>query len=227
MKITYYGHSSFGVEIEGKHLVFDPFISPNPKASGIDIHSIPCDYLLVSHAHQDHMVDVEAIAKRTGAKLIANYEVATWFGGQGVENIVPLNQGGFLHTEFGQVKVVNAIHSSSFPNGSYGGNPVGFVVKTEDATFYYSGDTALTYDMKLINEEFDIDFAFLCIGDHFTMGVYDAAKAAEFVGTDQVIGMHFDTFPRIEINHAGAKATFEQQGKNLILPEIGKSYQLP
>ena len=171
------------------------------------------------------MADALAIAHRTGATLVSTYEVATWFGQQGLEKVMPLNHGGTGSLPFGKVKVVNAIHSSSFPDGSYGGNPAGFVVDTpNEGTFYYSGDTALTYDMKLINEEFDIKYAFLCMGDVFTMGVKDALKAADFVGTDDVIGMHFDTFPPIEIDHDAAVRLFQDEGKSLLLPEIGKTY---
>ncbi|MCI4670556.1 MAG: metal-dependent hydrolase [Bacteroidia bacterium] len=224
MKITFYGHACFGVEIADVNLLFDPFISPNPLAKDIDINAIPCDFLLVSHAHQDHMADAIAIAQRTGATLISTYEVATWFGNQGLEKVVPLNHGGASNFPFGRLKLVNAIHSSSFPDGSYGGNPAGFVVSNkEEGDFYFSGDTALTYDMKLINEEFDIKFAMLCMGDHFTMGVEDALKAASFVGTDDVIGMHFDTFPPIQIDHAAAISLFEENGKQLSLPAIGET----
>lgn len=225
MKITFYGHSCFGLEIEGINLLFDPFISPNPMAASIDVNSIPCDFLLLSHAHQDHMADALSIAKRTGATLVSTFEVASWFGNQGIEKVQPMNHGGSLSLPFGKVKVVNAIHSSSFPDGTYGGNPAGFVISTpKEGDFYYSGDTALTYDMKLINEEFDIKFAFLCMGDLFTMGVEDALKAADFVGTDDVVGMHFDTFPPIKIDHEAAKKLFEENGKTLILPEIGQSF---
>jgi len=224
MKITYYGHSCFGIELKGEHVLLDPFISPNPKAKGIDIDAIPCDYIFLTHAHQDHMADVEVIAKRTGAMLVSNLEVTTWFNQKGVEKITPMNHGGRIKADFGSVKLVNAIHSSSFPDGSYGGNPMGFVFSTEEGDFYYSGDTALTYDMKLIKEEFDIRFAFLCLGDLFTMGVEDALKAADFVGTDEVIGMHFDTFPGIAVDHEAAIKVFGAAGKTLLLPEIGQIY---
>lgn len=223
MKITYYGHASFGVEIKGKHLLFDPFISFNEKAAHIDIDAIPADYILVSHGHQDHVADVASIAKRTGAQLISNFEIISWFANQGLENGHPMNHGGKWTFDFGTVKYVNAIHSSVLPDGSYGGNPGGFVIETDEGTFYYSGDTALTYDMKLLGEYHAINFAFLCIGDNFTMGVEDALIAADFIQCDHIIGMHYDTFGYIVIDHEAAKAQFANKGKTLYLPGIGDS----
>lgn len=226
MKITYYGHSCFGLEIAGKHVLFDPFITPNPLAKDIDISTIPADYILISHGHGDHVADVEAIAKRTGAMLVSNYEVISWFEGKGLTNVHPLNHGGNKQLDFGRIKYVNAVHSSTLPDGSTGGAPGGFVVETKEGNFYYSGDTALTYDMKLIGEYHQLDFAFLCLGDNFTMGPEDAAIAAEFINCDQIIGMHFDSFGYIVIDHDASKALFSAKGKKLILPKIGESFNL-
>lgn len=226
MKITYYGHSCFGVEIEGKHLLFDPFISPNEKAAHIDIDAIPADYILISHGHGDHVADVASIARRTGATLVSNYEIVTWFAGQGFKENHPMNHGGKWKFDFGTVKYVAAVHSSGLPDGSYGGNPGGFVIETPTGTFYYSGDTALTYDMKLLGEFHQLDFAFLCIGDNFTMGVDDALVASGFIQCDRIIGMHYDTFGYIVINHEEAKARFSARGKTLYLPEIGEHIYL-
>ena len=226
MRITYYGHSCFGVEVSGKHLLFDPFISPNPKASHIDISDIPADYILLTHGHRDHVADVSSIAKRTGAKLISNFEIINWFSNQGIQNGHPLNHGGSWEFDFGRTKYVNAIHTSSMPDGKYGGNPGGFVVETQKGAFYHSGDTALTYDMKLIGEQHDLKFAFLCLGDNFTMGVEDALIAANFIQCQKIIGMHFDTFGYIEINHEEAIDKFAAKGKELILMDIGNSLQL-
>jgi len=226
MKVTYYGHSCLGVEVCGSHLLFDPFISPNPLAEKVDIDSIPADYILLTHAHMDHVADFEAIAKRTGATLISNYEIVTHYGGKGFEKAHPLNQGGCAKFDFGKVKYVNAIHSSSFADGTYGGNPGGFVIETTDGHFYISGDTALTYDMKLIGEAISLDWAALCIGDNFTMGVDDAIRAADFVNVSDVIGVHYDTFPPIQIDHAKAIERFSEMGKQLHLMEIGTSTEL-
>ncbi|RMG56153.1 MAG: metal-dependent hydrolase [Bacteroidetes bacterium] len=225
MNITYYGHSCFGVEVSGKHLLFDPFISPNEKAAHIDVDAIPADYILVSHAHGDHIADLVSIGKRTGATIISNYEIVTWCQGQGLDKGQPMNHGGQWTFDFGSVKVVNAIHSSSFPDGSYGGNPAGFVVTTPEGAFYYSGDTALTYDMKLIGDQHRLKFAFLCIGDNFTMGVKDAIRAAKFIDCDDIIGMHYDTFGYIEIDHGRSKAAFAAADKSLTLMRIGDQIQ--
>ena len=226
MEITYYGHSCFQVSAGGKTLLFDPFISGNELAKAIDINQIKADYILITHGHGDHILDVAQIQKNTGAQLIGNFEVISWFEKQGIQHCIPMNQGGTVSLDFGSVKVVNAIHSSSLPDGSYGGNPVGFVVQSGGKTFYYSGDTALTYDMKLIGEEFAVDFAFLCIGDHFTMGITDAIKAARLVGTEQMIGMHYDSFPPIKIDHDVARHKAQQADKKLTLMGIGETIEL-
>ena len=171
MKFTYYGHACFSVQAGGKTLLFDPFITPNPLAKKIDVDKVAADFILVSHGHGDHVADVIDIAKRTGATVITSYEVGTWFEGKGVKNVQAMNHGGAAKTDFGRVKLTSAIHSSSMPDGSYGGNPCGFVIESGDGNFYYSGDTALTYDMKLIGEATKLDFAIFPIGDFFTMGI--------------------------------------------------------
>ena len=149
MKITFYGHASLGIQIKDINILVDPFISPNEKASHIDVNTLKADYILITHAHQDHIVDVEAIAKRTGAIVISNFEIVNHYGKLGVEGH-PMNHGGKWDFEFGTVKYVNAIHTSSFPDGSYGGQPGGFVIEGEHKNIYIAGDTALTFDMKLI-----------------------------------------------------------------------------
>ncbi|MEL7534059.1 MAG: metal-dependent hydrolase, partial [Bacteroidota bacterium] len=141
MKVTFYGHACFGIEVANKHLLFDPFISPNELAAGVDIEQIPADYILISHAHFDHVADVEQIAKRTGASLISNYEIITYYGAKGLKGH-PMNHGGHWKFDFGTVQYVNAVHTSSFEDGAYGGNPGGFVISTDEGSFYYSGDTA-------------------------------------------------------------------------------------
>lgn len=223
MNITYYGHSCFGVEINEKHILFDPFISPNELAKNIDISTIKADYILISHGHEDHIADAEAIAKRTKAKVICNYELYLWLQKKGVENIHPMNIGGKVKLDFGSVKCVTAIHSSGLPDGSYGGNPMGFVVESSESNFYYAGDTALTYDMKLIGDYRKIDFAFLPIGDNFTMGVDNAIIACDFINCNNVIGMHYDTFGYIKIDKQEAVSKFNRNGKKLTLLEIGET----
>jgi len=221
MKVTYYGHACFSVVVGGKTLLFDPFISGNPLAKSIDVKQVPADFILVSHGHKDHLADAVEIAKRTNALVIANFEVATWLNKQGAPRAHPLNHGGSYKFDFGRAKFVNAIHSSTMPDGTFGGNPGGFVVESAEGNFYYSGDTALTLDMKLIGETTPLKFAALCIGDNFTMGVDDAVKAAEFIRCNEIFGVHYDTFPPIKIDHAAAQEKFKAAGKVLYLLHPG------
>ena len=223
MKFTYYGHACFSVEIAGKTLLFDPFITPNPLAEAIDIETIPADFILVSHGHLDHVCDVEAIAKRTGAAVIAPFEVGQWFEKKGLKNVQAMNHGGAATMEFGRVKMTAAVHSSSMPDGSYGGEPCGYVIESTDGSFYYSGDTALTLDMKLIAEQTSLRFAVLPVGDFYTMGIADALRAAEFVGTGRIVGVHYDTFPPIKLDRDAAMQSATAAGKSLLLPKIGET----
>jgi L-ascorbate metabolism protein UlaG (beta-lactamase superfamily) len=225
MKITFYGHASIGIEVSGKHILIDPFISANPKANHIDIHTMKADYILLTHAHQDHILDVEAISKRTQAVIVSNYEIASHFGAKGLKHH-PMNHGGSWKFDFGTVKYVNAIHSSSFPDGSYGGNPGGFVIEGEHKNIYIAGDTALTMDMKLIPMRTKLDLAILPIGSNFTMDVEDAIIASDFVDCDKILGCHYDTFGYIEINHEEAIKKFFDKGKDLMLLNIGESIEL-
>lgn len=225
MKITFLGHASLQIQIGDTFLLVDPFISGNPKASHIDIHSLKADYILVTHAHQDHVLDVEYIAKRTGATIISNFEIVSHYQAKDLKGH-PMNHGGSWIFDFGRVKYVNAIHTSSFPDGSYGGQPGGFVIEGEHKNIYIAGDTALTYDMKLIPLQTKLDLAILPIGDNFTMGIDDAIIAADFVECDKILGYHFDTFGYIEINHDEAKRKFFKHDKDLMLLDIGASIEL-
>jgi L-ascorbate metabolism protein UlaG (beta-lactamase superfamily) len=226
MKFTYYGHACFAVEAGGKTLLFDPFISPNPLAKDIDVKKVAADCILVSHGHGDHVADVVAIAERTGATVIAPFEVGSWFEGKGVKNVQAMNHGGAARMDFGRVKLTSAIHSSSMPDGSYGGNPCGFVVESADGNFYYSGDTALTSDMRLVGEGTKLRFAVFPIGDFFTMGIDDALRAAEFVAVNKLIGVHYDTFPPIKLDHDAAMKAASAAGKQLLLPAIGATIDI-
>ena len=227
MKFTYYGHACFAINVGGKNLLFDPFISYNELAKGIDINTINADYILISHGHMDHCADVEAIATRTNATLVSNFEVGEWFQKKGLKNVHLMNHGGKWMFDFGTVKLVNAIHSSGMPDGSYGGNPGGFVIESSEGNFYYAGDTALTMDMQLIPLTCGkLNFALLPIGDNFTMGVDDAVIAADFVKCNTIIGVHYDTFGYIKINHQEAIQKFKDKGKELLLPTIGQTIEV-
>ncbi|HYG35626.1 MAG TPA: metal-dependent hydrolase [Clostridia bacterium] len=223
MKVTYYGHACFAVQVAGKNLLFDPFITGNELAKAIDVKAIPADYILISHGHADHMADAADIAQRTGATIISNYEITVWFGKQGLQKSHPLNHGGGYRFDFGRVKFVSAIHSSSLPDGTYGGNPGGFVVESTEGNFYYSGDTALTMDMKLIPEFTRLRFAALCLGDNFTMDIREAVKAAEFVQCNEILGLHYNTFPPIQIDQDAAIKAFKAAQKQLHLLRPGES----
>jgi len=227
MKFTFYGHACFMIELKGKKILFDPFIRYNELAKDIDFNNIVADYILISHGHEDHVADAYDIAMRNDAVLVSNYEVVSWFQKKGVKNTHPLNHGGSWNFDFGNVKFVHAVHSSVLPDGTNGGNPGGFVIESDDLCFYYSGDTALHMDMKLIPlTSKKLNFAVLPIGNNFTMGAQDAVLAAEFVGSNKIIGVHYDTFGYIKINHAVAKEVFANKGKELILLNIGETIEL-
>lgn len=225
MKITFYGHASLGIEVGGKNIIVDPYITANELASHINIDELKADYILVTHAHGDHTLDVETIAKRTGATIVSNAEIAGCFGKKGL-NSHPMNHGGSWKFDFGTVKYVNAIHSSSFNDGTYGGNPGGFIIEGEHKNIYIAGDTALTFDMKLIPLRTKLDLAIFPIGNNFTMDVEDAIIASDFVECDKILGCHYDTFGYIKINHEEAKKKFFDKGKDLMLLEIGDSIDI-
>jgi L-ascorbate metabolism protein UlaG (beta-lactamase superfamily) len=226
MELTYLGHSCFLLDIGGTRVLIDPFITYNPLASAIDKEAIEADYILLTHANQDHMADAEYFARKNNAAIVAIYEVCEWYKSKGLENVVPMNIGGKVHLPFGMVKMVSATHSSCFPDGTYGGNPAGFVVESAEKTFYFAGDTGLTYDMKIIAEQFKIDFAFLPIGGQLTMDIDDAMIAANWVHTKRVIGMHYDSFPFIQIDHLETLEIARRAGKELTLMEIGEKINL-
>lgn len=225
MKITYYGHAAIGVEFGGRNLLFDPYISSNSLAASIEVDRIPADFIFVSHGHDDHVGDLVRIAKRTRASLISNAEIVSWARGKSI-NGFSMNHGGKRAFDFGMVKLVNAIHSSSLPDGTNGGNPCGFVVWNDEQCFYFAGDTALTNDMKLIPEICPkLDIAMLPIGDNYTMGYEDALLASDYIQCDRILGMHYDTFGSIKINPKAVQDAFKARGKELILLPIGKSLE--
>lgn len=225
MKITYYGHASLGIEVNGTNIIVDPFISANELAKNIDVNALKADYILITHAHDDHILDVETIATNTGATIVSNAEIAGYYEAKGFKTH-PMNHGGSWQFDFGKVKYVNAIHSSSFPDGSYGGQPGGFVIEADNKNVYIAGDTALTYDMKLISMRNPLDLAILPIGDNFTMDVDDATIAAEFLEVTTVLGYHYDTFGYIKIDHEIAKQKFANKHKELILLPVGDSIEI-
>lgn len=226
--LTYYGHSTFGVDAGGTKLIIDPFFAPNNPAATATVDEIEADYILITHGHGDHIADAVALATRTGATCIANFEIVGWLQGQGVENAHPLHIGGGNSFPFGRVKLTIAHHGSGLPDGSYGGNPAGILIHFNDGTdLHFAGDTALTYDMKLIGEAGGVDVAVLPIGDNFTMGPDDAVTAAEFIKAKRVVPCHYNTWPYIEqdpalfaeklISRTGADCTVMAVGDKLTI----------
>ena len=191
VRITYHGHDCFTIRTDTANLLIDPFLTGNELAD-VSADQVGADYILVSHAHGDHLGDAVPIAKRTGATVISNFEIANYMTARGV-NAHAMHIGGARQFPFGKVKLTIAHHGSSFPDGSYGGNPCGFLLWLEGKVIYFAGDTALTYDMTLYGAE-GIDVAMLPIGDNFTMGPEDAVKAVVFLQPKKVILMHYNTF---------------------------------
>ena len=196
--ITFLGHASFQIHTGGHSILIDPFLTGNPQAS-TTAEEIEADAILVTHGHEDHVADVEAIARRTGALVVANFEIVTWFQSRGIENAHPMHIGGQHSFDFGIVKLTIAHHGSTLPDGSNGGHPAGIILKTADGNIYHAGDTGLFLDMQLIGDE-GIQVAILPIGDNFTMGPEDSVKATRYLKPNIVIPAHFNTWPLIEQN---------------------------
>lgn len=196
-RLRWLGHSCLLFESAGKHVLIDPFLTGNPKAA-VKAGEVPADFILVSHGHGDHVGDAVEIAERTGATVIANYEIATWFQEKmGVRNVHGMQHGGAHTFPFGRVKFTLAFHGSALPDGSNGGNPCGFLIRFNDGkTVYDAADTGLFGDMRLIGEE-GVDLAILPIGDNYTMGPDDAVRAVKFLNPKRVVPIHYDTFPLI------------------------------
>ena len=225
VKITWYSHACLMIETEGTKLLVDPFITGNPLAP-IAANDLDPDYIFVSHGHGDHVGDTVDIAKRTGATVVSNFEIHNWLAAQGVENGHPQHIGGGFDYPWGRVKLTIAHHGSALPDGSYGGNPCGFLFYIQGKKIYHACDTGLFYDMKLIGEE-GIDLAVLPIGDNFTMGPADALRAVRLIEPKQVLPIHYDTFDVIQQDPAAWKVLVEKQtGATVALLKLGESLEL-
>ncbi len=225
IKVTWYGHACFGIQVDGYKLVIDPFLTGNPQAT-VKPEEIEADYIIVTHGHGDHYGDTTEIAKRTGATVISNFEISNYAAQQGCEKTHPMHIGGGYNFPFGRLKLTIAHHGSSLPDGSYGGNPAGVLLTFGDKKIYHAGDTGLFYDMKLIGDE-GITLAILPIGDNFTMGPDDALRAVELLRPKYVWPIHYDTFDVIKQD--AKKWTEEVQKRELSHPlylKPGESFEL-
>jgi L-ascorbate metabolism protein UlaG (beta-lactamase superfamily) len=227
MKITYFGHSVLQVETNDKILLFDPFITGNPIAEKITTaDSLSPDVIILTHAHFDHWGDTLAIAERTGALVVGNHEITEYAYKQGHENVQPMNTGGSCTFEWGKLTQTYARHSSSFPDGTYGGNPNGYLLFAEGLCVYNSGDTNPFAEMAWIGEDHDIDLAFLPIGDLFTMGIRGALRAARMLKPNLTVPVHFDTYPPIEADTDAWQSSMNASSLATRVLKPGESFDL-
>jgi len=225
IRLTWYGQACFLIDTGDAKLLIDPFITGNPTAT-IKSEDIAADYILVSHGHGDHLGDTEDIAKRTGAMVISNYEIHNWLIGKGLENVHPQHIGGGFDYPWGRVKLTIAHHGSGLPDGSYGGNPCGFLLYIQGKKIYHACDTGLFYDMKLIGEE-GIDLAILPIGDNFTMGPDDALRAIKLIQPQEAIPIHYNTFDIIKQDpHAWAVRVEEATSTKVSVMNPGDLFEM-
>ena len=226
MELTYFGHATFQIETGDTTLLFDPFFGGNPHTD-VDPGTLDPDVVLVSHAHQDHYDDVDAFTGEDGPLIISNFEIITRIGQDyGHENVHPLNEGGLIEFEWGTVEGTHARHSSSFPDGTYGGMAGGFVLEFDEATVYYTGDTAPFAEMQWIGDVYDVDVMLAPVGDVVTMGVDGAIHTAEMVGPTTVVPVHYDTFPFIEVDLDDVAEAISDAGFNAHPMEFGATSTL-
>jgi len=224
-KVTWYSHASFLIETDKARLLVDPFLTGNPLAP-VKADEVEADYIFISHGHGDHVGDSVPIAKRTGATVVSNFEIQNWITAQGVENVHPLHIGGGFDWPWGRVKLTIAHHGSMLPDGSYGGNPGGFLFYIDGKKIYHACDTGLFYDMKLIGEE-GIDLAILPIGDNFTMGPDDALRAVKLIEPRQVVPIHYNTFDVIKQDaQAWAIRVKKETGADVAVMKPGDTIEL-
>jgi L-ascorbate metabolism protein UlaG (beta-lactamase superfamily) len=227
IKYTYIGHGTHSLEIEGKLILVDPFFTSNPS-TGITADSVNPNYILVSHGHFDHVEDLVSIAKRTGATVITNFEIAAWLQKQGIaaDKVHPQHLGGGFNYDFGRVKLTIAHHGSGLPDGSYGGNPAGFLITSDGKKIYLTCDTGLFETMRLYGEE-GIDLMVLPVGDNFTMGPDDALRAIKLVKPKLAVPSHYNTWPLIEQDVAAwAKRVEAETNTKVSVLQPGESLEL-
>ncbi|RME42340.1 MAG: metal-dependent hydrolase [Chloroflexi bacterium] len=224
--LKWHGHACWTVESDDATLLIDPWLSDNPMAD-VGPEDVSADYILISHGHFDHVGDAVQIAKRTGATIISTFEVVNYCQGQGAENGHGMNIGGGFNFPFGRVQLTIAHHTSMLPDGSYGGDPAGFLITIGGATIYDAADTALFGDMKLYGDMHDIDVALIPIGDNFTMGPRDALQAVKFLRPKVVIPMHYNTFDLIAQDvDAWAEQVKDETESRVAVLKPGESYTI-
>lgn len=224
-KLTWLGHSGFKIETGEHTILLDPFITGNPVANPSSSDELEADFILLTHGHGDHVGDTVAIAKRTGATVVGNFEVGGWINKQGVENVAQPNTGGGADFDFGRVELTIAFHSSSMPDGSYGGSPNGlFITLKNGLKIYHAGDTSFFSDMKLVGEK-EPDIAILPMGDFFTMGPEDSVRAAKLIQPKYVLPCHYNTFPPIQQDAAAwAEMIHKETNANAVILDPGGSH---
>ena len=225
LRISWLSHACFLIEADRTKILIDPFVTDNPLAP-VKADDVDADFILVSHGHGDHIGDTISIAKRTGATVVSNYEIQNWVVNQGIENAHPLHIGGGYDFDWGRVKLTIAHHGSALPDGSYGGNPCGFLLTIQGKNIYHACDTGLFYDMKLIGEE-GVDLAILPIGDNFTMGPDDALRAVKLIDPRQVVPIHYDTFDVIKQDpHAWAVRVQKETSAKVTVMKPGDTIEI-
>jgi L-ascorbate metabolism protein UlaG (beta-lactamase superfamily) len=228
-KLTWHGHATWLIET-GKHKVLvDPYFTDNPAAK-VKSDDVACDFILITHGHEDHTTDAVKVAKRTGALVVCNWEIHLWLQNKGIKNTQPMNTGGTVKLPFGSVKMTIAHHSSSMPDGTYAGNPNGYVVTLAEGAqarrIYFAGDTSLFLDMQLYGRG-GLDLAVLPIGDLFTMGVEDSIEAIKLLAPRRVAPSHYNTWPPIEQDAGAWAARVNGETKaQPIVPEVGRAIEL-
>lgn len=224
--ITWHGHNTFSLDMNGNAVVVDPFFAGNNPIAKTSVNDVAADFVLQTHGHEDHIADLIPLLKRTDAQVITNFEICSWLRSQGFHNSHAMNTGGSHDFPFGRVKITPALHSSGLPDGTYGGDPGGFVVSAEGKNIYIAGDTALFSDMSLISRV-GLDLAILPIGDNYTMGPADALEALSYLEPKMVIPCHYNTWPVIEVDvDAWASRVAEETSVEPIVLGIDESYTL-